>query len=295
MHPTSDAAFRLPLDVRPLGYDAALSVDLDGRRFSGELTLRLELGEGGRRAGAPRHRARGDARRGRGWRGRAGGRGDPGGGERDAAARLPQAAAGRAGDAAPRLERPLLRRAARPLPGRPRAGGHPVRGGRRPPRLPLPRRAGLQGALAAHRRGPGRRGGPLQRRWPRRSRRWATGAATASPRRRRCRPTWWRWWSGRSPRARPTRCAACRCGPGPCPEKAALLGFGQEVARGGAAAAGGLLRPALRLRQARPGRPARTSRPAPWRTPASSPTARWRCCSTRPPPRWRSASGWPRW
>ena len=44
MHPTSDAAFRLPLDVRPLGYDAALSVDIDGRRFSGELTLRLQLG-----------------------------------------------------------------------------------------------------------------------------------------------------------------------------------------------------------------------------------------------------------
>ncbi len=44
MHPTADAAFRLPLDVRPLGYDAALSVDLIGRRFTGELALSLRLG-----------------------------------------------------------------------------------------------------------------------------------------------------------------------------------------------------------------------------------------------------------
>jgi puromycin-sensitive aminopeptidase len=43
MHPTSDAAFRLPLDVRPLGYEAVLSVDLEGRRFSGTLTLALQL------------------------------------------------------------------------------------------------------------------------------------------------------------------------------------------------------------------------------------------------------------
>ena len=44
MHATSDAAFRLPLDVRPLGYDATLSVDLEGRRFSGTLSLSLQLG-----------------------------------------------------------------------------------------------------------------------------------------------------------------------------------------------------------------------------------------------------------
>jgi puromycin-sensitive aminopeptidase len=44
MPPTSDAAFRLPLDVRPLRYEALLSVDVEGRRFHGELTLSLQLG-----------------------------------------------------------------------------------------------------------------------------------------------------------------------------------------------------------------------------------------------------------
>jgi puromycin-sensitive aminopeptidase len=43
MSSTSDAAFRLPLDVRPLRYDALLSVDVEGRRFEGELTLTLQL------------------------------------------------------------------------------------------------------------------------------------------------------------------------------------------------------------------------------------------------------------
>ncbi len=43
MPPITDAAFRLPLDVRPLRYDAVLSVDVEGRRFQGELTLSLQL------------------------------------------------------------------------------------------------------------------------------------------------------------------------------------------------------------------------------------------------------------
>ena len=44
MHPTSVAAFRLPLDVRPLSYHATLSVDVEGRGFSGQLRLSLRLG-----------------------------------------------------------------------------------------------------------------------------------------------------------------------------------------------------------------------------------------------------------
>ncbi len=44
MIPISDAAFRLPLDVRPLRYDAVLSVDVEGRCFEGQLTLSLQLG-----------------------------------------------------------------------------------------------------------------------------------------------------------------------------------------------------------------------------------------------------------
>jgi puromycin-sensitive aminopeptidase len=43
MPPITDAAYRLPLDVRPLRYDAVLSVDVEGRRFQGELTLSLQL------------------------------------------------------------------------------------------------------------------------------------------------------------------------------------------------------------------------------------------------------------
>jgi puromycin-sensitive aminopeptidase len=39
----TDAAYRLPLDVRPLGYDAILSVDVEGRSFRGELTISLQL------------------------------------------------------------------------------------------------------------------------------------------------------------------------------------------------------------------------------------------------------------
>ncbi len=42
-HPTEDRAFRLDPGIRPLRYDARLSVDLAGRAFSGELTLALSL------------------------------------------------------------------------------------------------------------------------------------------------------------------------------------------------------------------------------------------------------------
>ncbi len=43
MPPITDAAFRLPLDVRPLRYDAFLSVDVEARKFHGELALSLQL------------------------------------------------------------------------------------------------------------------------------------------------------------------------------------------------------------------------------------------------------------
>jgi puromycin-sensitive aminopeptidase len=42
-HPTDDAAFRLPLDVRPTRYEATLKVDLKARRFSGQMRLGLLL------------------------------------------------------------------------------------------------------------------------------------------------------------------------------------------------------------------------------------------------------------
>ncbi|WP_242342468.1 M1 family metallopeptidase [Anaeromyxobacter terrae] len=40
-HPTDDRTFRLPLHLRPLRYEASLSVDLEGKRFAG--TERIEL------------------------------------------------------------------------------------------------------------------------------------------------------------------------------------------------------------------------------------------------------------
>jgi puromycin-sensitive aminopeptidase len=42
-HPTDDRSYRLTTAVRPVSYDAALRVDLAGRRFSGTMTLRLTL------------------------------------------------------------------------------------------------------------------------------------------------------------------------------------------------------------------------------------------------------------
>lgn len=47
-HPTDDRAFRLPIDVRPLHYQARLDVDLEGRRLAGRLRLRLSLGRASR-------------------------------------------------------------------------------------------------------------------------------------------------------------------------------------------------------------------------------------------------------
>ncbi len=42
-HPTSDKNFRLPSHVRPARYAAALSLDLEGKRFSGVETIDLVL------------------------------------------------------------------------------------------------------------------------------------------------------------------------------------------------------------------------------------------------------------
>jgi puromycin-sensitive aminopeptidase len=42
-HPTDDRTYRLPRHVRPTAYDAALSVDLDGRRFSGRIRIEVAL------------------------------------------------------------------------------------------------------------------------------------------------------------------------------------------------------------------------------------------------------------
>ncbi|WP_242393030.1 M1 family metallopeptidase [Anaeromyxobacter oryzisoli] len=42
-HPTDDRTFRLPTSVRPTAYDASLSVDLDGRRFSGTIRIAVAL------------------------------------------------------------------------------------------------------------------------------------------------------------------------------------------------------------------------------------------------------------
>jgi puromycin-sensitive aminopeptidase len=44
-HPTDDRSFRLPAHVRPTAYDATLSIDLDGRRFSGSIRIGLSLAE----------------------------------------------------------------------------------------------------------------------------------------------------------------------------------------------------------------------------------------------------------
>ena len=42
-HPTDDRTYRLPTDVRPVRYRAALTVDLAGRRFSGRIRIDLAL------------------------------------------------------------------------------------------------------------------------------------------------------------------------------------------------------------------------------------------------------------
>jgi puromycin-sensitive aminopeptidase len=44
-HPTDDRNYRLPTHVRPEAYDAALSLDLPGKAFSGELRVALHVAE----------------------------------------------------------------------------------------------------------------------------------------------------------------------------------------------------------------------------------------------------------
>ncbi|WP_242337309.1 MULTISPECIES: M1 family metallopeptidase [Anaeromyxobacter] len=45
-HPTDDRTFRLPPHLRPLRYEATLSVDLDGKRFSGSERIELSSSRG---------------------------------------------------------------------------------------------------------------------------------------------------------------------------------------------------------------------------------------------------------
>ena len=170
--------FRLPPEIKPKSYDADLRIDMAAGRFEGTLTIALqiasarneialhavgldvtaataELGDG-RRLSAVR-----DGRR----------------RQRDRDADLRRRAAGRRRQADARLRGGLQPRAARALPGRP-AGRHPVRGGRRPPRLPLLRRAGVQGDLAGRRGGRSdRRGRAVERRRPSRRERRARRTA----------------------------------------------------------------------------------------------------------------------
>ena len=165
----TDAAFRLPLDVRPLRYDAVLSVDVEGRRFHGELTLSLQLARAGRRAGAARRRAHADPRGGRGGRRRAA---RPtviaGGGQRDGAAGLRPAAAGRSGHPAPGLERAASATgcAASTWPAR----GWPPPSSRRPtPAASSPAstsRASRRPGGSPSRRRPARWCSPTARPWP---------------------------------------------------------------------------------------------------------------------------------
>ena len=44
-HPTDDRSYRLPTGVRPRRYDAALEVELDGKRFSGRIRVELAIAE----------------------------------------------------------------------------------------------------------------------------------------------------------------------------------------------------------------------------------------------------------
>src|SRR5512140_3271559 len=44
-HSTDDRRFRLPTHVRPVAYDAALSLDLDAQTFTGTLRLDLSLAQ----------------------------------------------------------------------------------------------------------------------------------------------------------------------------------------------------------------------------------------------------------
>ncbi|HEY6101501.1 MAG TPA: M1 family peptidase, partial [Anaeromyxobacter sp.] len=44
-HPTDDRRFRLPTHVRPVAHDATLSLDVDGKRFTGSMRLDLALAQ----------------------------------------------------------------------------------------------------------------------------------------------------------------------------------------------------------------------------------------------------------
>ena len=44
-HPTDDRTFRLPLHLRPRRYEAILSVDLEGKRFTGTELIELTSAE----------------------------------------------------------------------------------------------------------------------------------------------------------------------------------------------------------------------------------------------------------
>ncbi len=112
----------------------------------------------------------------------------------------------------------------------------------------------LPGGWSSRRRA-GRWCSPTAGRWPRRT---AAPPGADHLRRDAAAPhaTWWRWWWAAWRRSRRWRSRGVPVRTWATPEKLALTGFGQEVALEVAAAAGGLLRRPLRLRQARPGRPA---------------------------------------
>ncbi len=298
-HPTADKSYRLPQDVRPTGLRRR---DLGGPRAGSASRAAsgsaLALARAVRRAGAPRGRARASTRCGSrpavaSARRRSGGWCRP-------ARRWSSASRSRCRPARPCWRLSWRGAISAGLRGMYLAGpglvGHAVRGGGRPAGLPLLRRACLQGALEAGRGGargawPVLSNGEARRRGGSRRR----AGASPSPRRRRCPPTWWRWWWARV-EALPGGHLARRAG--------ADLGHARE-------AGADRLRPGRRAwrccrawrttsacptpsgSSTRSGCP--SSRPARWRTPASSRIVKWRCCSTRPPPRWPRRSGWPRW
>ena len=117
----------------------------------------------------------------------------------------------RPGDDSHQVPRHPQRRSARPVPEQgeqPPLRGDAARGDRCAAHVPVIRRTGLQGDVCAHRHH--RRGGPcdLERRGRVSTRPDPRRASTRSrlQRRRRCRPTWWRWRSETSSatKARPT-------------------------------------------------------------------------------------------
>ncbi len=210
---------------------------------------RADRGDRGARRRA-RRRTRAAPRR-RRRRGPGGGRG--GARERDDHRPVRGAGAARHRGARARVGGADDRRPPRPLPGRRRARGDAVRGGGRAARVPLLRRARVQGALEARRGGTHRGLGAVERRPGERggSRRAPPGpvrrdaAAADVPHRARARPD----------RRAPAGLRARRPGPD---LRAAREARPHRVRAGrrrrGAAAARGLLRRPVRVREARPGR-----------------------------------------